>query len=166
MLMGSIQRRVGELALQIPQTRNVAFYPSRLERGLRSGRAINPAMAEMYIQGVATRSVKNILEKLCGLEVSVSQESLWDKFSETVDILPWHVVRGCRLCRNGVFTGDICPADTALNFIKRTITDRTDGNGHGFQKICPYLSVLSPFKSVKSLRGILKVSSRGTKRLR
>ena len=49
-----IQSRVGELELQIPQTRNVELYPSCLERGLRSERAINPAMAEMYIQGVAT----------------------------------------------------------------------------------------------------------------
>ena len=45
-----IQSRVGELELQIPQTRNVEFYPSCLERGLRSERAINLAMAEMYIQ--------------------------------------------------------------------------------------------------------------------
>ena len=59
-----IQSRVGELALQIPQTRNVEFYPSCLERGLHSERAIRLAMAEMYIQGVATRSVKNILEKV------------------------------------------------------------------------------------------------------
>ena len=70
-----IQSRVGELALQIPQTRNVEFYPSCLERGLRSERAIRLAMAEMYIQGVAARSVRNILEKLCGLEVSSMQVS-------------------------------------------------------------------------------------------
>ena len=68
-----IQSRVGELALQISQTRNVEFYPSCLERGLRSERAINLAMAEMYIQGVATRSVRNILEKRCGLEVNTIQ---------------------------------------------------------------------------------------------
>ena len=70
-----IQSRVGELALQIPQTRNVEFYPSCLERGLCSERAINLAMAEMYIQGVASRSVRNILEKRCRLEVSAMQVS-------------------------------------------------------------------------------------------
>ena len=42
---------------------------------LRSERAISAAMAEMYIQGVATRSVKKILEKMCGLEVSAMQVS-------------------------------------------------------------------------------------------
>ena len=36
-----IQSRVGELELQIPQTRNVEFYPSCLERGLRSERPIH-----------------------------------------------------------------------------------------------------------------------------
>ena len=70
-----IQTRMGDLELQIPQTRNIDFYPSCLEKGLRSERAIRAAMAEMYIQGVATRSVKNILEKMCGLEVSAMQVS-------------------------------------------------------------------------------------------
>lgn len=32
-------------------------------------------MAEMYVQGVSTRKVKNILEKMCGLEVSSAQVS-------------------------------------------------------------------------------------------
>jgi transposase-like protein len=32
-------------------------------------------MAEMYVQGVSTCKVKNILEKMCGLEVSSSQVS-------------------------------------------------------------------------------------------
>ena len=33
----------------------------------------------------------------------------------------------------------------------------TDNNGHGFQKNCPYLSVLSPFKSVRSPRVIHQI---------
>lgn len=32
-------------------------------------------MAEMYVQGVSTRKVRNILEKMCGLEVGSSQVS-------------------------------------------------------------------------------------------
>ena len=47
----------GEIQLSIPQTRNGGFYPSCLEKGIRSERAINVAMAEMYIHGVATREV-------------------------------------------------------------------------------------------------------------
>ena len=65
----------GELHLEIPQTRNSGFYPSCLEKGMRSERAINIAMAEMYIHGVATREVTTILEKMCGLEVSAMQVS-------------------------------------------------------------------------------------------
>ena len=42
---------------------------------MRSERAINVAMAEMYIHGVATREVTTILEKMCGLEVSAMQVS-------------------------------------------------------------------------------------------
>lgn len=51
------------------------FYPQALRKGLRSERALIIAMAEMYVQGVSTRKVKNILEKTCGLEVSSSQVS-------------------------------------------------------------------------------------------
>ena len=38
-------------------------------------RALTIAMAEMYVQGVSTRKVKNILERMCGLEVSSNQVS-------------------------------------------------------------------------------------------
>lgn len=71
----TINTRMGKLSVDIPQTRDCDFYPSCLEKGLRSERAINLAMAEMYIQGVATRNVKNVLEKMCGLDVSAMQVS-------------------------------------------------------------------------------------------
>lgn len=70
-----LQTRLGTMTLNIPQTRSVDFYPSCLEKGLRSERALHIAMAEMYIHGVATRSVRDILEKMCGLEVSAMQVS-------------------------------------------------------------------------------------------
>lgn len=71
----TIKSRLGELTLDIPQTRDCKFYPTCLEKGLRSERAINAAIAEMYIQGVATRNVRNILEKMCGLDVTAMQVS-------------------------------------------------------------------------------------------
>ncbi len=40
-----VQTRVGVLPLQVPQTRDTDFYPSSLERGLRSERALNPSSA-------------------------------------------------------------------------------------------------------------------------
>lgn len=72
----TLNTRVGELALQIPQVRGeVEFYPSALERGVRSERALKCAIAEMYVQGVSTRKVTEVMGKLCGLEVSSTQVS-------------------------------------------------------------------------------------------
>ena len=65
----------GRVTFAIPQTRNCDFYPQSLQKGLRSERSLTMAMAEMYVQGVSTRKVKNILEKMCGLEVSSTQVS-------------------------------------------------------------------------------------------
>ena len=51
------------------------FYPSALERGVRSERALKLAIAEMYVHGVSTRKVTQVMEELCGLEVSSTQVS-------------------------------------------------------------------------------------------
>ena len=71
----TVRTRVGALTLAVPQTRGVEFYPSALEKGLRSERALKLAVAEMYVQGVSTRKVAAITEKLCGLEVTTAQVS-------------------------------------------------------------------------------------------
>lgn len=70
-----LQTRVGELDLRVPQVRSSEFYPSALERGTRSERALKLALAEMYVQGVSTRKVAAITEQLCGFEVTSSQVS-------------------------------------------------------------------------------------------
>jgi len=70
----TVRTRVGAMTLAVPQTRGVEFYPSALEKGLRSERALKLAVAEMYVQGV-TRKVAAITEKLCGLEVTTAQVS-------------------------------------------------------------------------------------------
>jgi putative transposase len=71
----TVHTRVGDLHLAVPQTRGVEFYPSALERGTRSERALKLAIAEMYIQGVSTRKVTEVMKELCGLEVTSSQVS-------------------------------------------------------------------------------------------
>jgi transposase-like protein len=73
----TVATRLGSLALQVPQVRgDVEFYPSALERGVRSERALKLAVAEMYVQGVSTRRVTEVLQKLCGgLEISSGQVS-------------------------------------------------------------------------------------------
>lgn len=69
------QTRFGKLELAVPQTRGVEFYPSAIERGTRSERALKLAVAEMYLQGVSTRKVTEVMETLCGLQVTSSQVS-------------------------------------------------------------------------------------------
>jgi len=71
----TVKTRVGEITLAIPQVREGGFYPSALEKGLRSERALVIALAEMYVKGVSTRKVKAITEELCGFEVSAMQVS-------------------------------------------------------------------------------------------
>ena len=71
----AVETRVGKLQLAVPQTRNVPFYPSALERGQRSERALKLAVAEMYLQGVSTRKVTAVMEELCGFEVTSTQVS-------------------------------------------------------------------------------------------
>ena len=71
----TIKSRVGEVTLDIPQVREGGFYPSSLEKGMRSERALLITLAEMYIQGVSTRKVSAIIEKMCGFEISAMQVS-------------------------------------------------------------------------------------------
>ena len=71
----TVKTRVGELDLAIPQVRGSGFYPSVLEKGLRSERALKLALAEMYVQGVSTRKVAAITQQLCGFEVTSTEVS-------------------------------------------------------------------------------------------
>ena len=71
----TVATRVGEITFDIPQVREGGFYPQALEKGLRSERALKLALAEMYVQGVSTRKVAAITEKLCGFAVTSTQVS-------------------------------------------------------------------------------------------
>lgn len=71
----TVTSRVGAITFDVPQVREGHFYPQALEKGLRSERALTLALAEMYVQGVSTRKVAAITEKLCGCEVSSTQVS-------------------------------------------------------------------------------------------
>ena len=71
----TVHTRLGEITFAIPQVREGGFYPSALEKGLRSERALTATLAEMYVQGVSTRKVKAITEELCGVEISAAQVS-------------------------------------------------------------------------------------------
>jgi transposase-like protein len=72
----TVATRVGPIQFNIPQVRGeLDFYPSALEKGVRSEQALKLAMAEMYVQGVSTRKVSAIVEQLCGTSVSSTQVS-------------------------------------------------------------------------------------------
>jgi putative transposase len=79
----TVKTRVGALTLDIPQVREGNFYPSCLEKGIRSERALQIAIAEMYVQGVATRKVSAVLEEMCGFEITSAQVS---RAAATLDV--------------------------------------------------------------------------------
>ncbi|SHF58843.1 Transposase (or an inactivated derivative) [Fodinibius roseus] len=74
--------RVGTLHLRVPQTRDGEFYPSILERYQRSEKALVAALAEAYVQGVSTRKMAKVTERLLGKEFSASTIS---RFSAELD---------------------------------------------------------------------------------
>lgn len=71
----TVKTRVGEVTFEVPQVREGGFYPNSLEKGIRSERALLLTLAEMYVQGVSTRKVAAITERLCGTQISASQVS-------------------------------------------------------------------------------------------
>ena len=79
----TLKTRVGELQLNVPQVRQSKFYPSILEKGIRSERALIIALAEMYHQGVSTRKVTKILEKMSDMQITSDMVS---RASKTLDV--------------------------------------------------------------------------------
>jgi putative transposase len=73
----SLKTRLGKLELKAPQVRDSdePFYPESLNAAMMSETALHVALAEMYLQGVATRRVKDVLEKLCGFGTSAMEVS-------------------------------------------------------------------------------------------
>lgn len=64
--------RLGEVTFEVPQVRSGDFYPSVLEKGTRTDRAVHLTLAEMYVQGVSTRRVIDVLQRLLGPEIALS----------------------------------------------------------------------------------------------
>lgn len=71
------QTAFGSLDLSTPQVResDTPFRTSLFEKGSRSDRALKSAIATMYVEGVSTRRVTKVMEKLCGFKVSSGQVS-------------------------------------------------------------------------------------------
>ncbi len=72
----TLNTRAGTLALTVPQTRGCEpYHPSMFARWQRSERALLVACAEMYFQGVSTRRVQDVLDEMCGMEISAATVS-------------------------------------------------------------------------------------------
>ena len=66
-----LKTRVGELELSVPQVRGCEpYHPSLFARFERSERALLVACSEMYVQGVSTRKVREVLEAMGAGEIS------------------------------------------------------------------------------------------------
>ena len=70
-----LHTRVGTLSLRVPRDREGKFSTRLFERCQRSERALILALQEAYVNGVSTRKVSRITEKLCGTEFSKDQVS-------------------------------------------------------------------------------------------
>jgi len=75
----SLITRVGKIELKVPQDRQGRFSTELFERYQRSEKALVAALAEMYVQGVSTRKVKQVTEELVGHAFSASAISAINK---------------------------------------------------------------------------------------
>jgi transposase-like protein len=117
----TIDTRMGKLMVNVPQVRGgVQFYPSALEKGCRSERALKLAIAEMYVQGVSTRRITDVLEKMCGLSVSSTQvsrvaqildEELEKWRNRPLGEYPYLVLDAQQKSQNCRFCGLLCPVN-------------------------------------------------------
>jgi putative transposase len=85
-----IDTQAGTLIVDVPKTAGTdePFYPRSLERGTRSSRALMLAVAEMYVKGVSTRDVADILDKFGIDGLSSSQVSRASKLLDH-DLQQW-----------------------------------------------------------------------------
>ncbi len=70
-----LKTRVGSLLLEVCRDREGEFQPELFDRYQRSEKALMLSIAEMYIAGVGTRKVNQVMEELCGISISKSQVS-------------------------------------------------------------------------------------------
>src|SRR3989338_4339885 len=71
----SLHTRVGTITLRVCRDRDGRFQNNLFDHYQRHEKAFVMALAEMYIKGVSTRKVNDIVEKLCGHNVSKSMVS-------------------------------------------------------------------------------------------
>ena len=70
-----LKTRVGTLTLKVCRDRDGEFRTELFDRYQRSEKALVLGIMEMYLWGVSTRNVEDVMEALCGFGVSKSQVS-------------------------------------------------------------------------------------------
>jgi putative transposase len=70
-----LKTRAGTLSLDVPTERSGRFRTAVFDRYQRSEQAFVLTLQEMYLQGVSTRNVREITERLCATPVSASTVS-------------------------------------------------------------------------------------------
>src|SRR6056297_376341 len=71
----SLLTNVGLLELEIPRTRDGGYIPSVFERYKRVQDVVDRGIKEMFLKGVSTRKVGEVLNALCGTGVSAGYVS-------------------------------------------------------------------------------------------
>src|SRR5699024_9150201 len=64
--------RIVPINISFPSTRYGKFSPNVFDRYQRNEKALLTSMLEMYVSGVSTRKVSQVVEELCGKQVSKS----------------------------------------------------------------------------------------------
>lgn len=66
----TMKTRLGELEFAVPQVREGDFRPTLFERYQRTEKALLMTMQEMFVKGVSTREVTDVMEAMGGFAVS------------------------------------------------------------------------------------------------
>lgn len=74
-----VKTRVGEIELEVPRLRSLAFQTMVIERYRRMEESLEEALIEMYLLGLSTRKVGDITDALCDVSVSSSTQSRLNK---------------------------------------------------------------------------------------
>src|SRR5690554_2568004 len=64
--------KIGSITIKVPRTRSGEFHTTAFEKYERSDQGFLITLLEMVVNGVSTRKVTNVVEQLCGKEVSKS----------------------------------------------------------------------------------------------
>ena len=70
-----VRTRVGALELSVPTDREGTFQTELFRRMERNEQALTLSLMEMYVEGISTRKVRDVTEKLCGTTFSKSTVS-------------------------------------------------------------------------------------------